>query len=58
MVFSAPEMTTVSNPKRNPESADVSDQKNMRPFIEDRALGDEYYSVIAHCSLLRALILF
>jgi hypothetical protein len=41
MVFSAPEMTTVSNPKRNPASADVSDQKNMRPFIEDRALGDE-----------------
>src|SRR5580765_1160249 len=35
MVFSAPEMTTVSNPKRNPASADVSDQKKMRPFIVD-----------------------
>jgi hypothetical protein len=29
-------MTTVSNPKRNPASADVSDQKNMRPFIENQ----------------------
>src|SRR5580693_10343975 len=33
MVFSAPEITTVSKPKRNPASADVSDQKKMRPFI-------------------------
>src|SRR5271155_4854581 len=33
MVFSAPEMTTVSKPKRNPASAEVSDQKKMRPFI-------------------------
>jgi hypothetical protein len=33
MVFSAPEITTVSNPKRNPASAEVSDQKKMRPFM-------------------------
>src|SRR5437879_6354648 len=33
IVFSAPEITTVSNPKRNPASADVSDQKKMRRFI-------------------------
>src|SRR5579872_3714003 len=33
MVFSAPEITTVSNPKRNPARAEVSDQKEMRPFI-------------------------
>src|SRR5580698_3607004 len=33
MVFSAPEITTVSKPKRNPASAEVSDQKKMRPFI-------------------------
>src|SRR5208282_2020732 len=33
MVFSAPEITTVSKPKRNPASADVSDQKKMRAFI-------------------------
>src|SRR5580698_10977345 len=33
MVFSAPEITTVSKPKRNPASADVSDQKKTRPFI-------------------------
>src|ERR1700757_3989683 len=32
MVFSAPEMTTVSKPKRNPASAEVSDQKKMRPL--------------------------
>jgi hypothetical protein len=25
----------VSKPKRNPASAEVSDQKKMRPFIED-----------------------
>src|SRR5258708_27367900 len=35
MVFSAPEITTVSKPKRNPASADVSDQKKMRPFIRE-----------------------
>src|SRR5271165_4170036 len=34
MVFSAPEMTTVSKPKRNPASADVSDQRKTRAFIE------------------------
>src|SRR5579863_2241240 len=33
MVFSAPEITTVSKPKRNPASAEVSDQKKMRAFI-------------------------
>src|SRR3977135_2335696 len=33
MVFSAPEMTTVSKPKRNPASADVRDQKKTREFI-------------------------
>jgi hypothetical protein len=33
MVFSAPEITTVSKPKRNPASAAVSDQKKMRPFM-------------------------
>src|SRR6266403_946989 len=38
MVFSAPEMTTVSKPKRNPASADVSDQKKTRAFIEGRNL--------------------
>src|ERR1700738_3250763 len=35
IVFSAPEMTTVSKPKRNPASADVRDQKKMRPFISE-----------------------
>src|SRR5580700_1718418 len=35
IVFSAPEITTVSKPKRNPASADVSDQKKMRPFISE-----------------------
>src|SRR5579864_5994872 len=35
MVFSAPEITTVSKPNRNPASAEVSDQKNMRPFIRE-----------------------
>ena len=39
MVCSAPEMTTVSKPKRNPASADVSDQKKMRLFISGR-IGD------------------
>src|ERR1017187_1349348 len=29
---SAPEMTTVSKPKRNPASAEGSDKKKMRPF--------------------------
>src|SRR5215467_14109460 len=33
MVFSAPEITTVSKPNRNPASADVSDQRKMRAFI-------------------------
>src|SRR5215472_4704994 len=33
IVFSAPEMTTVSKPKRNPASAEVSDQKKIRRFI-------------------------
>ncbi len=37
MVFSAPEMTTVSKPKRNPASAEVSDQKKMRAFIREKA---------------------
>src|ERR1700688_4506702 len=43
IVFSAPEMTTVSKPKRNPASADVSDQKNMRPFIVGR--GAAYHRI-------------
>ena len=30
IVCSAPEMTTVSNPKRNPASAEVMDQKKTR----------------------------
>src|SRR5688500_8749120 len=34
MVCSAPEMTTVSNPKRNPARAEVSDQKKMRLELE------------------------
>jgi hypothetical protein len=29
-------MTTVSNPKRNPASAEVRDQKKIRPFIVRR----------------------
>src|SRR5215469_9044149 len=33
IVFSAPDMTTVSKPKRNPASAEVSDQKKIRRFI-------------------------
>src|ERR1700686_1254172 len=33
IVFSAPEITTVSKPKRNPASADVSDQKKIRAFM-------------------------
>ena len=33
MVCSAPEMTTVSNPKRNPASAEVMDQNRMRGFM-------------------------
>src|SRR5215471_10786266 len=33
MVFSAPEMTTVSKPNKNPARAEVSDQKKMRAFI-------------------------
>src|SRR5579871_719374 len=36
MVFSAPEMTTVSKPKRKPASAEVSDQKKMRAFIDGK----------------------
>src|SRR4051794_16135185 len=36
MVFSAPEITTVSKPNRNPARADVSDQKKMRAFIGER----------------------
>src|SRR5579863_8591911 len=31
IVFSAPEITTVSKPNRKPASAEVSDQKKMRP---------------------------
>src|SRR5579863_8958463 len=39
IVFSAPEITTVSKPKRNPASAEVSDQKKMRLFIgESRSI--------------------
>src|ERR1022692_4124762 len=34
MGCSAPEMTTVSKPKRNPASADVTDQRRMRRFIQ------------------------
>src|SRR5580698_4687812 len=33
MVCSAPEMTTVSKPNRNPASADVTDQRKIRPLI-------------------------
>jgi hypothetical protein len=29
-------MTTVSKPKRNPASAEVSDQKKMRAFISGK----------------------
>src|SRR5580704_3254743 len=42
IVFSAPEITTVSKPKRNPASADVSDQKKMRPFIVKEVPSTEY----------------
>src|SRR5580704_6198535 len=41
MVFSAPEITTVSKPKRNPARAEVSDQKKMRPFMGVR--GGAYH---------------
>src|SRR5208282_4146933 len=33
MVFSTPEMTTVSKPKRNPASAEVTDQMKIRAFM-------------------------
>ena len=33
MVFSAPEMTTVSKPNRKPANAAVSDQKKIRVFM-------------------------
>ena len=33
MVCSAPEMTTVSKPNKNPASAEVMAQKKMRPFM-------------------------
>src|SRR5258708_393529 len=33
MVCSAPEMTTVSKPNRNPASAELMDQKKMRAFM-------------------------
>src|ERR1700722_2667652 len=36
MVCSAPEMTTVSNPNRNPARADVIDHRRIRTFIESR----------------------
>ena len=35
---SAPEMTTVSKPKRNPARAEVMDQKKMRAFMADTLL--------------------
>src|SRR3954468_518513 len=38
MVFSAPEITTVSNPKRNPASAETSDQRKMRLFMDRRSM--------------------
>src|SRR5215471_4477711 len=41
IVFSAPEMTTVSKPKRNPASAEVRDQKKIRPFIVEK--GGAYH---------------
>ena len=34
IVFSAPEMTTVSKPNRNPASADTTDQSRMREGME------------------------
>ena len=33
IVFSAPEITTVSKPNKNPASAEVMDQKMMRAFM-------------------------
>src|ERR1700728_422874 len=55
MVFSAPEITTVSKPKRNPARAEVSDQKKMRPFIGLR--GGAYHrtarSAVTPCSTSR-----
>src|SRR5678810_1015465 len=36
MVFSAPEITTVSNPNRKPASAEVMDQNRMRGLMEER----------------------
>jgi hypothetical protein len=44
MVFSAPEITTVSKPKRNPASAEVSDQKKIRPFIAERGAYHRIYA--------------
>src|SRR5579862_3369112 len=41
IVFSAPEITTVSKPNRNPASAEVSDQKKMRPFIGEAQVNTE-----------------
>src|SRR5579863_3214788 len=43
MVFSAPEITTVSKPKRKPARAEVRDQKKMRPFIVVR--GGAYHRI-------------
>src|ERR1700690_3009635 len=40
IVFSAPEITTVSKPKRNPASAEVRDQKKMRAFISKMVSAD------------------
>src|SRR5215469_6434708 len=51
MVFSAPEMTTVSKPKRNPASAEVSDQKKMRPFMVD---GEDYHRIGVLCEVGQA----
>src|SRR5579862_9108356 len=36
MVCSAPEMTTVSNPNRNPAKADMIDHRKIRTFMDSR----------------------
>ena len=47
IVCSAPEMTTVSKPKRNPASADVMDQKKMRGFMaSNRCVRERTGSVV------------
>ena len=46
IVFSAPEMTTVSKPTRKPASAETIDQMTMLGFMEPPR---EWFAVAAEC---------